>query len=141
MPLRMVAGRYDPPAAVAVGYIHGDPLEGVEGGRDGAAALTRFVNAAMGIYDPPLRSQLVDDLTEDGVLRLLHLRLGLVPRVDYLPGHPHRGLLPASYRYHWLLLAHRPQEAGGGRRPGNLPPLLGPQPVPLPRSGVVAYVH
>ena len=81
----MVAGRYDPQAAVAVGYVHGDPLEGVEGGRDGAAALTQFVNAAMAIYDEPLRSSLVESLEADGVRRLLHLRDATEAEITVLP--------------------------------------------------------
>lgn len=81
----MVAGRYDPQTAVAVGYVHGDPLEGVEGGRDGAAALTQFVNVAMDTYDEPLRSSLVESLEADGVRRLLHLRDATEAEITVLP--------------------------------------------------------
>ena len=70
----MVAGRYDPQIAEAVGYDHGDPLEGVDGGTDGAAALARFVNTAMADYEEPLRTALLNDVVDDGMRRLRNLR-------------------------------------------------------------------
>ena len=67
----MVAGRYDPQIAIAVGYTLGDPLGDEE---DGTDALKRFIHAAMSFYDEALRKKLAKSIKEENVRRLAQLQ-------------------------------------------------------------------
>ena len=70
----MVAGRYDPQVAQAIGYKHGDPLEGVEGSKDGLAAVAKFINASMEINGEERCKKLIQATAQDNVRRLAQLR-------------------------------------------------------------------
>ena len=70
----MVAGRYDPQVAQAIGCKHGDPLVGVEGSKDGLVAVAKFINASMAFYDDKLCKKLIQATAGDGARRLAQLR-------------------------------------------------------------------
>jgi hypothetical protein len=58
--------------AQAIGYTHGNPFQGVEGSKDGSAAVAKFINASMAFYDEPSRNKLT---SASGIAHVAHERI------------------------------------------------------------------